>query len=1008
MRHTLISFMGLWLVAACAGDKTDTDTDTSADTDTDTDSDTDSDTDVDADTDSDADADTAATGDTSPTGDTGDPFACADADLGSLVPQVYKGTNVGSSDDDGASCGGKGDGDVALAFEAPADGEYAFVLNAEAPAFSALLYARDVCGGTELDCVDDVGQGTEILRRTMVTGERMLLVVERSPAGAFTLDVVSVAATETDCRNLVDDDLDGDLDCADADCAKDKMCSEICNDGIDDNKNGLTDCEDPACALDISCNETCDNGIDDSLDGTVDCDDPLCAKDPLCLPQCPDVFATGTVPETLTGDTIGDIDEGAPSCSSSNGAGDVFVEFTAPFAGDFVFDTVGSDFDAALAVLDACGGTELGCSDDAFGMDAHVGLTLTAKQTVVVLVDGALNNEGNYTLNVAQAQLNETDCADGRDLDDDGDVDCADSDCFADSACVETCDNNIDDNGNGLIDCFDVEYCGADPACLEDCSNGLDDNGDGLFDCDDPDCADNKVCVENCDNDVDDNGDGLIDCQDPVQCGKDAACAARCPDRFAAGTLPETIESNTFGRFDEMSPSCDFFNVAPDVQIEYTAPSAGDYVFDTIGSAYDTVLLVQDGCGGLELGCSVDHIGDQSQVVVNLAAKQTVIVTVDGQFIGTGEYVLNVAELEKVEDCAAQRDLDDDGVIACLDSDCVGDAVCDEICDNGIDDNGTGLIDCRDTTHCSTDPACADDCPDVTAAGTLPEEVQGFTRGAHNEIDPTCDIGNSAGDRQIEYTAPSAGDYVFDTVGSDFDTVLSISDTCGGTELDCSDNWLGTDAQIVHTMKQNDVVIINVDGKQDAEGDYVLNVAELEASESVCDDGRDLDNDGLADCDDSDCETDDFCIENICDDLLDEEGDGLVDCHDPDCAGEKHCVAVCPNTDITTSPDDIAFSTLGLPDDNAPSCRKNSNASDYTVEFTAPATDLYTFDTYGSSFDTVLYALDGCGGTELACNDDSNSTPQSEISLNLTAGDSVIIVVDGYNGASGAAVLNVQ
>ncbi len=115
----------------------------------------------------------------------------------------------------------------------------------------------------------------------------------------------------------------------------------------------------------------------------------------------------------------------------------------------------------------------------------------------------------------------------------------------------EICDNKVDDDGNGLVDC-------KDPACLSDdvcndvpkCGNNVLDEGE---DCDgkaflsdknqcvmwsnayssgnvacNPDCTINydqclAVSAEVCDNQVDDDGNGLVDCNDPV-CFGNAAC----------------------------------------------------------------------------------------------------------------------------------------------------------------------------------------------------------------------------------------------------------------------------------------------------------------------------------------------------------------------------------------------------------------------------------------------------------------------------------------------------
>ena len=119
------------------------------------------------------------------------------------------------------------------------------------------------------------------------------------------------------------------------------------------------------------------------------------------------------------------------------------------------------------------------------------------------------------------------------DLDDDGDhmLDCFDPDCFSSPVCasgLEICNNGVDDDGDTLIDCADPQ-CASHAACTatpEICNNGLDDDGDGLTDCADPSCASNVLCqtgTEICTNGADDDGDGAIDCAD-LDCAGNAAC----------------------------------------------------------------------------------------------------------------------------------------------------------------------------------------------------------------------------------------------------------------------------------------------------------------------------------------------------------------------------------------------------------------------------------------------------------------------------------------------------
>ncbi len=157
----------------------------------------------------------------------------------------------------------------------------------------------------------------------------------------------------------------------------------------------------------------------------------------------------------------------------------------------------------------------------------------------------------------------------------------------------EICDNNIDDNNNGVIDCNDPEcsndaYCIAklcgdnivqdtweecdgshfrsnqtscsawnpifksglvscNPNCTvnmdkcstkkaEICDNKIDDNENGRIDCDDPECTQFESClsetdpntIEICNNDVDDDQNGQLDCEDSA-CSDSEHCRNHKP-----------------------------------------------------------------------------------------------------------------------------------------------------------------------------------------------------------------------------------------------------------------------------------------------------------------------------------------------------------------------------------------------------------------------------------------------------------------------------------------------
>lgn len=86
------------------------------------------------------------------------------------------------------------------------------------------------------------------------------------------------------CGNGRDDDADGQVDCADPECAAEIACRpEVCDNGADDNANGATDCADAACFDAAACQpEICDDFVDNNGNGDLDCDDAQCAQTLAC------------------------------------------------------------------------------------------------------------------------------------------------------------------------------------------------------------------------------------------------------------------------------------------------------------------------------------------------------------------------------------------------------------------------------------------------------------------------------------------------------------------------------------------------------------------------------------------------------------------------------------------------------------------------------------------------------------------------------------------------------
>jgi hypothetical protein len=123
-------------------------------------------------------------------------------------------------------------------------------------------------------------------------------------------------------------------------------------------------------------------------------------------------------------------------------------------------------------------------------------------------------------------------------------------------------------------------------------------------------------------------------------------------------------------------------------------------------------------------------------------------------------------------------------------------------------------------------------------------------------------------------------------------------------------------------------------------------------------------------------------------------------------------VAACPEIDLgSTAPVSYSGTTVGGVNFYAGTCGGGgASAPERTFVWTAPATDSYHIDTFDSPLDTVLYVRNGnCNGPQLACNDDFLAALilQSLVTVSLTAGQTIVVFVDGFGGQSGAFNLHI-
>jgi hypothetical protein len=101
-------------------------------------------------------------------------------------------------------------------------------------------------------------------------------------------------------------------------------------------------------------------------------------------------------------------------------------------------------------------------------------------------------------------------------------------------------------------------------------------------------------------------------------------------------------------------------------------------------------------------------------------------------------------------------------------------------------------------------------------------------------------------------------------------------------------------------------------------------------------------------------------------------------------------------------------STSASKEPGEPNHAGNTGGKSVWFRWTAPSSGLWSFDTIGSSFDTLLavYTGNAVGSlVSVAANDDAFGQQTSQVTLNATVGTTYRIAVDGYAGAGGDVTL---
>lgn len=570
------------------------------------------------------------------------------------------------------------------------------------------------------------------------------------------------------CDNGEDDDGDGSADCADPDCATNPHClgSEICTNGFDDDGDGEIDCDDSDCFDSVDCRQTerCDNGLDDDGDGQTDCDDSDCVGHPACGGCDPDqslgILAAGAL-RSLVVDTAEAAGNAPPSCAGDAPAEHVRFEVAEGFHLRLSVSALSGTLVVALLREEAPGQT---CETDELVCRA-VG------EDVLQLEETALG-PGSYRVVVSSSETSGS----GR----------AQISLSVIAASEELCDNGIDDNGDGLVDCAD-EACAQAPGCIvEQCDNGIDDDGDGLADCADPDCAIAAPCLppEQCDNGIDDDLDGLADCADASCIGTGTCTGSACVVNADLGVLGRgavvRLPFDTALATDDNRPSCG--GDGPDVTFSFVLQSHANVVLSLEQTGDHVLALTTEAgpgswCDEAERFCG-DPGGSGRPLrvpVVDLSPARYFLLVdaVSGDRTGVGEVTVEVLD-PLLELCDDGVDDDSDGLTDCVDPDCVADPVClpEAACHDATDNDLDGYADCADF-DCVGGPACgpgacvADRDLGLLSAG-LPLWTSVDTTGAPDRFVTSCARLGGGGDVVLSFRVETWGDLRIDAAEHGF------------------------------------------------------------------------------------------------------------------------------------------------------------------------------------------------------------------------------------------------
>lgn len=223
-------------------------------------------------------------------------------------------------------------------------------------------------------------------------------------------------------------------------------------------------------------------------------------------------------------------------------------------------------------------------------------------------------------------------CQDGADNDGDDATDCEDTDCASAPACIPpvVCGDGVrqapevcDGEDLGGQDCASLGFLGGALTCTEDCA-----------------ALDDAACFrpEDCQNNQEDDGDGLLDCADP-DCALACQDACNVPSAITEDTdLTGSNEGHTASQDGGTGPGC-FGTSAPEVAYAVDPPLSGTMRL-TLSAQVELGVYVRTACDD-QNSVLLCHLGPDP-VELPVTEGVPLFVIVDGRAGDVGDFFLSV------------------------------------------------------------------------------------------------------------------------------------------------------------------------------------------------------------------------------------------------------------------------------------------------------------------------------------------------------------------------------